>query len=84
MSAELLERARVYFIYVDGQPINLGDHIGDLHAKLKETVAAGNRLSFAAQTTGGTAGRDEGLMAAIDAWAAVLAKLDAHLKEHGA
>ena len=29
---------------------------------------AGNRLSFAAQISGGTAGRDEGLVAAIEGW----------------
>ncbi len=32
---------------------------------------AGNKLSLAAQTSGGIAGRDAGLVAAIDAWAAL-------------
>ena len=36
----------------------------------RELLAAGNALSFAAQTTGGTAGRDEALVSAIDAWTA--------------
>jgi hypothetical protein len=35
---------------------------------LRELVTAGNALSFAAQLTGGVAGRDEALVAAIDAW----------------
>jgi hypothetical protein len=37
------------------------------NARLRE---AGNALSFAAQTSGGTAGRDDALVAAIDGWAA--------------
>jgi predicted nuclease with TOPRIM domain len=37
---------------------------------------AGDKLSFAAQTSGGTAGRDEGLVAAIDGWAAASAALE--------
>jgi hypothetical protein len=39
-----------------------------------DLLAAGNVLSFAAQTSGGTAGRDEALVAAIDAWAAAIAR----------
>jgi hypothetical protein len=35
------------------------------YAELKK---AGDALSFAAQTSGGTAGRDEGLVAAIEGW----------------
>lgn len=50
-------------------------------ARLRKAVEAGNRLSFAAQTTGGTAGRDEGLVAAIDAWAATLARLQGESDE---
>jgi hypothetical protein len=45
----------------------------DAKARAARLEEAGNRLSFAAQTTGGTAGRDEGLCAAIDAWTAALA-----------
>ena len=42
-------------------------------ARVKVLEEAGNRLSFMAQTSGGTAGRDDGLMAAIDGWTAALA-----------
>jgi hypothetical protein len=39
-----------------------------LRNKVASMRRVGNTLSFAAQTTGGTAGRDAGLVAAIDAW----------------
>lgn len=39
----------------------------------EQLMKAGNSLSFAAQTSGGTAGRDEGLVAAIDGWTQALA-----------
>lgn len=42
-----------------------------------ELVAAVKRLSFAAQTTGGTAGRDDELVAAIAQAETVLAKVEA-------
>lgn len=45
-----------------------------------ELLEALKRLLFAAQTTGGVAGRDEGLCAAIDAATAVIAKVVAHTK----
>ena len=45
-----------------------------------ELLEALKRLSFAAQTTGGVAGQDEGLCAAIDAATAVIAKVVAHTK----
>jgi hypothetical protein len=38
---------------------------------LEEIIAAGDALSFAAQTTGGTAGPDAGLQNAIARWQAV-------------
>jgi hypothetical protein len=34
----------------------------------RNLIDAGNKLSFAAQTSGGTAGRDEGLVAAVEGW----------------
>jgi len=34
----------------------------------QELVAAGDKLSLMAQTSGGTAGRDDGLVAAIQNW----------------
>lgn len=49
------------------------DEITRLQARVKVLEEAGNRLSFMAQTSGGTAGRDDGLMAAIDGWTATLA-----------
>ena len=39
---------------------------------LTNIIAAGNRLSFAAQTTGGTVGPDRDLIAAIDGWTAAV------------
>ena len=45
-----------------------------------ELLEALKRLSFAAQTTGGVAGRDEGLCAAIDAATAVITKVVTHIK----
>ncbi len=44
---------------------------------VRAVVEAARKLSFAAQTTGGTAGRDDGLVAAIDAMEAALAKVRA-------
>lgn len=49
------------------------DKTTHLQASVKALDEAGNRLSFMAQTSGGTAGRDDGLMAAIDGWTAALA-----------
>jgi hypothetical protein len=40
---------------------------------VRRLVEAGKALSFAAQITGGTAGRDDGLVAAIDCFSAALA-----------
>jgi len=42
--------------------------------KVDKLLDVGNALSFAAQTTGGIAGRDESLVAAIDAWTAAARK----------
>jgi hypothetical protein len=42
-------------------------------ARVRELERAGDRLSVAAQTTGGTAGRDEGLVEAITGWQAARA-----------
>lgn len=44
-------------------------YIAQLEARCERMAGAGNKLSFAAQTSGGVAGRDEGLIAAIDGWA---------------
>jgi len=41
--------------------------------RVKALVEAGNWLSVCAQTTGGTAGRDDALVAAISSWNATLA-----------
>lgn len=41
-----------------------------IHANLFELLAAADALSVAAQTTGGTAGTDPGLVAAIERYAA--------------
>ena len=45
-------------------------------AKVARLVAAGNWLSVRAQTTGGTAGRDGGLVDAVEQWSAALASVD--------
>lgn len=47
----------------------------EARAAVAELVEAGKALSFAAQTTGGTAGRDETLVAAIDRFSAALARV---------
>ena len=44
--------------------------------EIHQLVASAKRLSFAAQITGGTAGRDEGLVSAIDELEGVLAGFD--------
>lgn len=41
-------------------------------------LAAGDRLSVCAQTTGGTAGRDDGLVAAITGWKEARQALKGH------
>ena len=51
-----------------------GDTITRLTAEMKRLRAALKRLSFLAQTTGGTAGRDEELCAAIAEAEAILIK----------
>ncbi len=59
-----------------------------LEARAARMEKAGDRLSVAAQTTGGTAGRDEGLVAAITGWQIARAALtdtregDARAKGH--
>jgi hypothetical protein len=45
------------------------ERIAGLEAERARLLKAGNALSFAAQITGGVAGRDEGLVHAIDGWA---------------
>jgi hypothetical protein len=47
--------------------------IATLQAELTRVTEAAKKLSLAAQTTGGTAGRDEGLCAAIDSLEEALA-----------
>lgn len=49
----------------------------DTLAERDALLEAGDALSFAAQTSGGVAGRDEGLVNAIDGWAKARAALDA-------
>ena len=39
-----------------------------LDAAYRELIKAGDKLSFMAQTSGGTAGRDDDLVAAIEDW----------------
>lgn len=43
--------------------------IDRLERRVAELKASGDRLSLAAQTSGGTSGKDEMLVAAIDDWA---------------
>jgi hypothetical protein len=45
-------------------------------ALVEALVTAGDWLAVCAQTTGGTAGRDDALVAAIDSWKAALAALE--------
>jgi hypothetical protein len=52
----------------------VGMEYANLISAAPELYEALRKLSFAAQTTGGTAGRDEALVAAIDEAAAALAK----------
>ena len=57
------------------------DHAAQLAAALKlpevaALVRAGNLLSVCAQTTGGTGGRDDALVGAVDRYAAALAALE--------
>lgn len=47
------------------------DTIEGLLLRIESLTEAGDKLSVAAQTTGGAAGHDKGLVAAIDAWAAL-------------
>ena len=49
------------------------DRIKALNARLRK---AGDRLSFCAQTSGGSAGRDDDLVEAINGWAAARAALE--------
>lgn len=47
--------------------------VATLRAEVERLREAGDRLSFCAQTSGGTAGRDEDLIASIDRWQEVRA-----------
>ena len=50
------------------------DALNTLVEENKQYRLAGNKLSLAAQTTGGTAGRDEGLQEAIAGWSQALSQ----------
>jgi hypothetical protein len=73
-----------WYVVQDAEENGLGEFYGDDHeanvAHLNMAAAAPDMfkalraLSFAAQTTGGSAGRDDALVAAIDKAAAALAK----------
>ncbi|SFI15119.1 hypothetical protein [Albimonas pacifica] len=47
------------------------DEIARLEKEIEALLEAGNKMSIAAQTTGGVAGRDEGLCEAVAGWAAL-------------
>jgi len=53
----------------------LGNHARCLERQRDELAEALSKLCFVAMTSGGTAGRDESLCAAIDAATALLARL---------
>lgn len=55
---------------------DLARQVIHLTKRLAEVQRVGNRLSIAAQTSGGVAGRDDGLVAAIEEWGAILAQGD--------
>lgn len=57
-------------------PKDTVDHLLAKDQLITDLVEAGNRLSFMAQTSGGTAGRDAGLVAAIGGWAAAIARAE--------
>ena len=59
--------------HIDAQAATIARLERALH-KVDKLLDVGNALSFAAQTTGGIAGRDESLVAAIDAWTAAARK----------
>jgi hypothetical protein len=66
------------FQMFDGEK-HLARAVNDLEALRKsedELREAGNKLSFAAQTSGGTAGRDEDLQTAIEAWGQALSNTE--------
>ena len=72
---ELVERlrAKVFAGPAEDQRLKLvaeeaATRISTLSSREAVLREAGNRLSFAAQISGGTAGRDEGLVAAIEGW----------------
>lgn len=54
----------------------MGARIAALEAERDRLREAGDKLSFAAQTTGGVAGRDEWLVAAIEGWQRARAALE--------
>lgn len=56
----------------------LYDDVKRLRAERDALLAAGDRLSVCAQTTGGTAGRDDGLVAAITGWKEARQALKGH------
>ena len=54
---------------------DLEDRAEAAKAEVERLREAGDALSFAAQTTGGTAGRDEGVVTAIEGWTKARAAL---------
>lgn len=67
------ERDREFHRYVDGdifdsQAKYYSAERERLRAEVERLLKAGDRLSFCAQTSGGTAGQDDDLIAAINEW----------------
>lgn len=55
-----------------------------MRAVTRALIAAGNKLAFAAETSGGVAGRDDGLRAAIEAWTEARNSLETPQRAEGA
>ena len=91
MSSDLSNRLRAWardtrigrnIFGADQDLLAAADAIEAYEAALRELVSVSSRLAVAAQTTGGVAGRDEGLCAEIDRLAQPLEEARIALEKH--